>query len=947
MQEVTVKARSSFRHSVTVDRPGQELVWNFATKRKNISFGLFRQVGQPPSTLQQQNARRQSQPEPASIPEPANLPRTNTITNLLRKRGNTAPLSPTTPPLRTADHAQTQSNSPERVTPSPSTSVPPSTHESLFSAENLTELIPISHFDSSKVTVNGSFVASEPGVYVLVFDNTFSVNTPKKLFFFVAVRDVNQQTAVPKQVEGWILKKGNRKSQGYLQRWLQINSVGILSYSKEPGGQARALIPLQSAAVRLDHDNWLIVIDAGTAILHMKGQNQQDFQMWVDCLQTHIQTSKFHATPAQLLRGNSNFSTDSSQSGFISASSDGWESALREVTESHRLAEQTVLQALEKVMLIKQNAEKPETHAQILPIASDLTNTINFLQITLLKLNKQTVSYSDTMFAILSATDEAFKSCLADNNKTRASHSLPMLPEIAFRNPVHKDFLPAILGDHFSEQESSASILFYDALENGSDSGGDSDYADDDSHLNAVQLKMNVTSEQPAVSIKINDDDNVESDNEKLEVKESKALDASADSKEAASDAAPSSKIAAVPPPDYTSLSVVRRTNLPAPPVSMENISVMSILRNNVGKDLSTIAMPIALNEPLNLLQKLAEELEYCELLDAAAKAEDPVERMVLISAFAVSGYASTVNRAGRKPFNPLLGETYECIRPDKGFRFISEKVSHHPPVMACYAESPNYTFHQDNLVKSKFWGKSMELVPQGTVHVTFGQHKEHYKWSKVTTCMRNVFAGTRYLEHYGTMKIESSSGFTSILHFKESGYFSSAKNEISGTVYDERKSNPSNSSGSTSSSGTEVAWLSGKWDEVMYRFDKANPNNLQVIWRAVPCPAHHAQMYGFTQFAVELNEVTPDIAPLLPPTDTRFRTDQRLYENGQIDAAEAEKLRLEQKQRDTRKYMEAQGFRWDPRWFSETEPGNGDWRYKGGYFESRGAFDFQGQGIF
>ncbi|KAI9346936.1 Oxysterol-binding protein [Obelidium mucronatum] len=360
----------------------------------------------------------------------------------------------------------------------------------------------------------------------------------------------------------------------------------------------------------------------------------------------------------------------------------------------------------------------------------------------------------------------------------------------------------------------------------------------------------------------------------------------------------------------------------------MESISVLSILRNNVGKDLSTIAMPIALNEPLNLLQKLAEELEYCDLLDAAADAENVVDRMVLVSAFAVSGYASTVNRAGRKPFNPLLGETFECIRPDKGFRFVSEKVSHHPPVMACHAESPKYTFYQDNLVKSKFWGKSMELVPSGTVNVTLPSKKDHLQWTKVTTCMRNVFAGTRYLEHYGTMKITSlSTGYTSVLTFKEAGYFSSAKNEVVGTVFD--------------CEGGEVAWICGKWDDALYRFEKSSPNNLQVIWRATPCPAHHAQMYGFTQLAVELNELTPDIEHLLPITDTRFRTDQRLYEDGKIDEAEREKLRLEQKQRETRKRMEMEGVKWEPKWFvARGGEGEGsEWRYKGGYFESRGGF--------
>lgn len=48
--------------------------------------------------------------------------------------------------------------------------------------------------------------------------------------------------------------------------------------------------------------------------------------------------------------------------------------------------------------------------------------------------------------------------------------------------------------------------------------------------------------------------------------------------------------------------------------------------------------------------------------------------RILNVVAFAVSGYASTTGRTC-KPFNPLLGETYEAAYPDKGIRFISEKV--------------------------------------------------------------------------------------------------------------------------------------------------------------------------------------------------------------------------------------------------------------------------------
>jgi hypothetical protein len=59
--------------------------------------------------------------------------------------------------------------------------------------------------------------------------------------------------------------------------------------------------------------------------------------------------------------------------------------------------------------------------------------------------------------------------------------------------------------------------------------------------------------------------------------------------------------------------------------------------------------MPVSFNEPLTLLERSAEEFEYCSLLDEAAKTSDEVERLCYVAAFAVSGYACTKNRSGRK----------------------------------------------------------------------------------------------------------------------------------------------------------------------------------------------------------------------------------------------------------------------------------------------------------
>lgn len=72
-----------------------------------------------------------------------------------------------------------------------------------------------------------------------------------------------------------------------------------------------------------------------------------------------------------------------------------------------------------------------------------------------------------------------------------------------------------------------------------------------------------------------------------------------------------------------------RRICLPAPCPDITNINLWNILRNNIGKDLSKVSMPVELNEPLNTLQRMCEEMEYSELLDKAAETEDPFERMV------------------------------------------------------------------------------------------------------------------------------------------------------------------------------------------------------------------------------------------------------------------------------------------------------------------------------
>ncbi|MCO5614179.1 hypothetical protein L7F22_068460 [Adiantum nelumboides] len=154
------------------------------------------------------------------------------------------------------------------------------------------------------------------------------------------------------------------------------------------------------------------------------------------------------------------------------------------------------------------------------------------------------------------------------------------------------------------------------------------------------------------------------------------------------------------------------RSRLPAPRPLQRGFSLWSVLKNAIGKDLNHITMPATINEPLSVLQRCAEELQYSHLLEKASQLEDSVERLVWVSIFACATYHGSIHRDA-KPFNPLLGETYEWQSLDGHLRFIAEQVSHHPPVLAFHSEnvSSDYSIYGEVEIKNRFWGKSVEVV--------------------------------------------------------------------------------------------------------------------------------------------------------------------------------------------------------------------------------------------
>lgn len=380
-----------------------------------------------------------------------------------------------------------------------------------------------------------------------------------------------------------------------------------------------------------------------------------------------------------------------------------------------------------------------------------------------------------------------------------------------------------------------------------------------------------------------------------------------------------------------------RRTHLPPPLQREKSISLWALIKEMVGKDLTRVCLPVYFNEPLSALEKTAEDLEYSELLDqAAALPPGSVDRLLRIAAFAVSAYSSTVGRIA-KPFNPLLGETYELVHPEKGFRFVSEKVSHHPTIIAAHAEGRGWTFEGDAEVKSKFWGRSIELKPEGVLRLQFADG-DTYVWNKVTTSINNLILGKIYVDHGGIMRVRNlrPGGLTARIRFKETGMlFDKDPRQVKGFL--ER-----------GGQRLERPMLFGHWDDAVCA--ELEDGSTIELWKKAPPPPDPTR-YNLTQFAIQLNELTPGLRDKIAPTDCRLRPDQAFTERGMWDEANAEKQRLEHKQRAARRAAD-RGDPIRPRWFTvlpaasagaKREAHELAFQYNGGYWEARAEGRYDG----
>ncbi|KAA8496552.1 Oxysterol-binding protein 8 [Porphyridium purpureum] len=344
--------------------------------------------------------------------------------------------------------------------------------------------------------------------------------------------------------------------------------------------------------------------------------------------------------------------------------------------------------------------------------------------------------------------------------------------------------------------------------------------------------------------------------------------------------------------------------------------SMVGMEMNQAGVSLS---LPIFIFEPSTTLSRMCETWEFSHVMNTAAEQTDPVMRYAYASAAIVSGYAHSVRLL--KPFDSVPGETFELEDKDLGFRYVGEHIRDEPPLSVAFCEGKGWTFTEDVQVNAKFHGNSVEISNKGHRKIVFLDTGEVLTWRFPTTSVCNLFVGSSYVDHYGSLFITSNkSDYEVDLEFSQCGWFESGRYDVTGHIKD--------------GSGKDVLRLVGKWNS---HVDSCKPGDEEHVTRLWTAGEHvdANSKWNYTNFSENFFKAGTEALKSAPPTDSRRRKDiMKLYEGHSKEASEA-RSRIEQIRVTRSQSLDKDNP--TARWFTPANVSEAftEWEYTGKYWEA------------
>ena len=298
------------------------------------------------------------------------------------------------------------------------------------------------------------------------------------------------------------------------------------------------------------------------------------------------------------------------------------------------------------------------------------------------------------------------------------------------------------------------------------------------------------------------------------------------------------------------------------------------------------------------------------------------------------------------------------------------------------------FSVHGEGMGTSKFYGRYVQVNVKGGLHLELPRTRERYSWSKAAMHVHNVISGRVWVDMVGEVNVQAHPVFetdpsTGAVEQTRGGERASfrlkkgskpnpgkpdARGALEGNVFDRHGVQTATLTGNcldalwictdetyagdapvrlkksftaapvsethsvrdaaASAEASSVRGMEngGTDDARDARTDSQTSQTKYLAWRFGGLARDAARQYGFTPFAIALNELTPEGTRNLPPTDSRFRPDMRALENGDSEEASRAKARVEDRNRALALARRKKGETYAPAWFArrvQSSPNN------------------------
>lgn len=274
-----------------------------------------------------------------------------------------------------------------------------------------------------------------------------------------------------------------------------------------------------------------------------------------------------------------------------------------------------------------------------------------------------------------------------------------------------------------------------------------------------------------------------------------------------------------------------------------------------LGMDLTRVVLPTFILEKRSLLEMYADFLSHPDLFLSIGAGLTPEERMVrFVEYYLTSFHEGRKGALAKKPYNPIIGETFHCSwkvpsdslqtpkpsetpevnsssqeetgNENKDFytvRFVAEQVSHHPPVSGFYAECPerNMCVNTHVWTKSKFMGMSIgvTMIGEGVLHLL--DHDEEYTFTLPCAYARSILT-VPWVELGGKVNVNcAKTGYSAAITFHTKPFYGGKLHRVTGEV----KHNATN---------TVVCKIQGEWNSIL-EFTYSNGETKSVDLMKLP----------------------------------------------------------------------------------------------------------------